>query len=296
MSIGYACNNISLGKSGKFRVMTVKSALKMSEQDRHDELKKRTRENFSNLYDITKWNVENNIHLYRVSSGMCILFTHEVCNYNFTEDQVVIDLCSKIVSMCKDNDIRMTIHPDAYNVLGSVNQCVIDNTIVALEYHYKLMALLNIDTMCLHVGCKTDGIEATKQRFIDTFNKLSDNLKGIICLENDDKSFNVSDTLEICEAIGIPMILDIHHNRCLPSEYMCSHYIDRIVDTWDHRKPKCHISTGKLNITDRSHADYVSANDLISVYEICGDRFDIMLECKKKELSLLQLRKDDAYC
>ena len=36
----------------------------------------------------------------------------------------------------------------------------------------------------------------------------------MILLENDDRVFNVKDTLKLCEDLNIPMVLDFHHYKC----------------------------------------------------------------------------------
>ena len=59
--------------------------------------------------------------------------------------------------------------------------------------------------------------ETSKEQIIENFNLLNDDVKNKIILENDDKSFNVYQTLKLCETIGVPMCLDIHHhyvNKC----------------------------------------------------------------------------------
>jgi len=286
-NLGYACINMTLGKKGSFKTTTATSASKLSEQDRFNKIQQLTRQNFDTLYDIMKFNIDNNIHLYRVSSDMCPLNTHEICNYDFTQDAVVLSMASKIKEMAIDNNIRLSIHPSQFLVLSSDKEHVVRNSIIDLEYHYKLMQLLGIEICCIHVGGKTGGIELAKQRFINTFNALPQHLKDIIHLENDDKSFNVSDTLDICEEINIPMILDFHHDRCLPSRDSVEYCINRICATWKGRTPKAHLSSGKTSVTDRSHADYIQKEDYDYVNSIwCGD---LMLECKQKDLALFRL-------
>ena len=52
------------------------------------------------------------------------------------------------------------------------------------------------------------------ERFINNFNKLDENIKSKVILENDDKVFNIRNTLKICEQLKIPMVLDYHHHLC----------------------------------------------------------------------------------
>lgn len=291
INLGFACICQSI-KTGSFKTTTVTSASKLSEQDRFNKLQQLTRQNFSNLYDIMKFNVENNIHLYRVSSDMCPLNTHEICNYDFTQDPTVIMLANKIKQMAVDNGIRLSIHISQFAVINTDKESVFQNTVTDLEYHYKLMQMLGIEIFCIHVGGKTGGIELARQRFIDNFDRLPQHLQSIIHLENCDKSWNVQDTLSICEELNIPMIVDLHHDRCLPSENNINCYIDRIKATWKTRKPKCHISSGRSKADDKAHNDYITVEDYDMVRFADSNGFDIMLEAKCKDKALFEVRNN----
>lgn len=287
--LGFACICQTLGKQGSFKTVQLTSASKLSEQDRFTKLQQATRQNFDALYDIMKFNVDNNIKLYRVSSSLCPLYGHEICNYDFTQDPTVLSLASKIKQMAIDNNIRLSIHPSQYLVLSSDKEHVVQNSIIDLEYHYKLMQLLGIEICCIHVGGKTGGLELARQRFIDNFNRLPQHLQSIIHLENCDKSWNVEDTLSICEELNIPMIVDFHHDRCLPSSDSVECYIDRIGATWNGRTPKAHLSSGRDSVNDRAHHDYIEQSDYDYVNSIWNG--DLMLECKQKELALFRLER-----
>lgn len=288
--IGYCCINKSLGKDGSFKTMTVKKATSLSEDKRFKELQNRTRINFYNLYKIMKWNALHGIKMYRVSSDMCPLYTHTICNYDFTQDTCVLELCDKIRKISVESDIRLAIHPSQYVVVNSEKEEVFQNAIIDLEYHHKLVQLLNIDVVCLHIGGKAKGIEAGKQRFIDGFNKLPKYIQNMICLENDDKSYNLQDTLDLCERINVPMIFDWHHDRVLPSENHCSEYIDRIINIWSGRVPVSHISSSKDDDKIiRSHHDYIHQCDFEQCLIDTQHKFDVEFECKQKDLALINL-------
>lgn len=289
MRLGYCCHCLSLGKKAKFKTMRVSQAEKLSVNDRYDEVQKRTRHNFSVLYDIMKWNIENNINMYRVSSDLAVLHTHDICDYDFRNDSVVLELCDKIKNMAKYNDIRLTIHPSQYSVINSDKEHVFQNTIISLQYHYDLMQLLGIDYMCLHVGGKTGGVEAGKERFVENFMRLPQHIQKSIMLENDDKSYNVEDTLELCETLDIPVCVDFHHDRVLGSTSHISVYIDRIMNTWNGNTPVSHLSSSadEDKIINKHH-DYIMLADFNRVIGITNGKFDIEFECKKKDLALLE--------
>lgn len=290
IKLGYACINETLkAKKISFKTMTVKHF-------NQEELIKRTRHNFDVLYKILKWNIEHDIKLYRVSSALCPLATHEINTYKFYEDNYILNICNDIRKLVKDNNIMLSMHPDQFCVLNSPNTEVVNNSIINLEYHNKLADLISCNCILIHIGGvygnKVDAIN----RFIDNYNNLVPNyIKEKLYFENDDKSYNVAEVLNICEQIKRPMILDYHHDRCLKSQYDLSYCIDNILNTWSYSnlEPKCHLSSSSDdNQVVRSHADYVTSEDLINCINITKNRFNIMLECKKKELSLLELKNN----
>jgi UV DNA damage endonuclease len=288
--IGYACINQTLGKEGGFKTITVKSGSKSTEQELHKKIKGLTMDNLYTTYKILQWNIENNILMYRMTSDMIPLATHELCIWEWWNDKDVINLCNKINKLVNDNNIRISMHPDQFHVINSDREEVFQNTIKGLEYHNTLSNMLGNKTLILHVGgVKGDKNKAT-QRFIDGFNRLSKDIQNKIVLENDDKSFNTDDVLFICQQLNISMCVDFHHDKCLPSYYAVENRLDEVIATWKGNTPKCHLSTGREFINDKKHADYVSVEDFNRVIEITQGRFDIMIEAKCKELAVLKLR------
>lgn len=287
IKLGYSCINETLkAKKISFKTMTVKHF-------NQDELINRTRHNFDVLYKILKWNIEHDIKLYIVSSALCPLATHDINTYKFYEDNYILNICYDIRKLVKDNNIILSMHPDQFTVLNSPKSEVVNNSIINLEYHNKLADLIGCKCILIHIGGvygnKVDAIN----RFINNYNTLvTEEIKNKLCFENDDKSYNVAEVLNICEQIKRPMILDYHHDRCNTSINDLSYYIDKIYDTWKYStlEPKCHLSSSSdvYNIV-RSHSDYVTLQDLNDCIKITKNKFNIMLECKSKELSLLKL-------
>lgn len=288
--VGYCCLNNSLGKRGGFRAMTVKKALTMSVDDRNKEIQQRTRENFSNLYYIMKYNAENNIHMYRVSSSMAVLHTHECCDYDFRLDTTVITLCQQIKQIAQDNDILLTIHCDQFHVCSTDREEVFQNTLIGLQYHVDLMNMLDISYNCIHVGSKKGGIEASQDRFITNFLRLPIEIQQSLMLENDDKSHNLDSVLEICELLEIPCCLDFHHAKVKPSNNDVSTYLERVTATWGANTPISHLSSSRdADNLISSHAEYVTQDDYDYFMQLTNGTYNVELECKGKNLSLLQL-------
>jgi UV DNA damage endonuclease len=229
-----------------------------------------------------------------MSSDLVPFATHESMNWKWYNDLDVIELCSQIKKIVKENGVRLTSHPAQFTILNALNQKILDNCVKDLEYHDKLMELTGGSDMITHTGGVYGDKESAKKRFIENYkNLLSDSIKQKLRLENDDKSFHVEDVLEIHNACGIPVVLDIHHHKCNPCKNDIKDLMPKIIDSWKNfGTPKMHISTGKKGPTDISHHDYISYEDfsyLLSLIE--GYDVDIMLEAKRKEESIFKLRE-----
>ena len=147
--------------------------------------------------------------------------------------------------------------------------------------------------LILHVGSNVLGKNNSIKRFVNNFNKLPDYLKKCIVIENDDKVFNVSDTLKISDMINVPIVLDYHHYKCNKSDID----IERIFKTWNI-KPKLHFSSPKNKKNFRSHSDYINSNDFIEFIELIkkyNTDVDIMLEAKMKDEALSRLVRELKY-
>ena len=251
----------------------------------------------SNLYalnEIINYNIRNNIHFYRMSSKIIPLATKDDVIFDYIDKYM--DYYKLIGDKINKNNMRVDFHPDQYTVLNSTRKEVVDNTIKILDYHYKLLNALNIKNkiLVLHVGSGEFGKSNSIKRFINNFNKLPDYLKDIIAIENDDKVFNVEDTLYLAKYLNIPMVLDYHHYKCNKSDI---DYIE-IFKTWKNNMPKIHFSSPKNKRDFRSHNDYISSDDFINfINEIKEYNYDIdiMIEAKCKDDSLFRLVRELKY-
>lgn len=288
--LGFACICNTLQESGRFKTITVKTLSKLSEEEQAKKLKATAVDNLYNSLQILKWCKENDILMYRFSSDLIPLATY-VESWHWWEDADVQNMCNKVKEFVEESKIRISLHPDQFCVLNSDKPDVVQNSIKHLEYLNRLSNMIGNRILIIHTGSKAGGKSQAMQRFIDNFKLLSRDIQSKLALENDDKSFGVQDVLYICETLGIPMILDIHHYNCLNEGECLGDLRQRILDTWKGKRPKMHLSTGKTGFTDRHHADYIAIEDYKSAIEFAGEDFDIMLECKQKELALLKLRE-----
>ena len=161
-----------------------------------------------------------------------------------------------------------------------------------------MLKALNIKTnMIMHVGSNVFGKQKSITRFINNFKLLDEESKKLIILENDDKIFNIEDTLKICKTLNIPMVLDYHHHICNNDNLNLKNYIEEIFKTWKNNTPKIHLSSPKNKKEFRSHHDYIKIEDFINLtQEIKIDKdFDIMIEAKQKDEALFKLTRELKY-
>ncbi len=287
--VGYACINEHLRPLG-FR----SCRLRTIESRGIEYLKEVILHNIQLTKEILEWNSLNLIFMYRVSSDLMPLVTHEqLLNdhpWRWYEDQDVLAALYSIRKLVKNNDIRLSMHPDQYTVLNSNKPLVVEKSILYLDYHAKILECMGGKDMIVHVGGVYGDKDSGMKRFVQVYHELSPLIKRYLRLENDDKSYNIHEVLEISYETSIPIVFDLHHHRCLLDTEVTVDLLDKIEATWVLRTPKIHISSGKSHSKDRSHHDYISVEDcrwLSKLY--AGRRVDVMVEAKKKDYAAMGL-------
>lgn len=253
-----------------------------------------------NVFDlgaVIQWNIDNDIRLYRMSSDI-FPWASEYSIESLPQYDEIRDILRQIGNIATINDVRIGCHPGPFNVLCSPNPNVVQNTIKDLETHaqiFDMMGLSRTPYNKINIHCNgTYGDKiASMQRFCDNFEKLSDSVKSRLTIENDDKAsmYTVKDLMHIHERIGIPIVFDYHHHSIHNEGMSERDALAMAVETWGDIKPVVHYSSSKQKETGnpkdkpQAHADYILEE--INTY---GFDVDIMLECKAKELALLEYR------
>ena len=204
-----------------------------------------------------------------------------------------------IGSLINEYNMRVDTHPDEFNVINSVNPAVVESTKTILNIHVDWFEEMHYDKgkMVLHVGGATGGKEAGMERFIHNFSTYPERVKNKVILENDDKTYTEAETLKLCKALNIPMVLDVHHHNCNNNGENINDIWAEIVNTWNNQPlpPKIHFSSPREGKFDRKHADYINSEEFMkfinSAKELHRD-FDVMLECKEKDIALFKLVDD----
>ena len=294
--LGYACVPVTINETSS-SLLTYTYYKKLGIKLGNKKLDEVIKSNFNSLENILKYNIKNDIIFFRMTSNLIPLGTHELVKYDFFKNYK--SYYENIGNIVKQNNLRVDIHPSAYVVLNSINEDVVISTINILKFYQKMYKYMNIDSkIVLHIGSKVNGKKESMNRFINNFNKLDKNLKKLIVVENDDKSFNIRNTLKLCETLNIPMVLDYHHFKVNKNNEKIEDYIERIFNTWKDDIPKIHFSSPKDKKNKRSHHDYINSDDFIEFLnkiKFTKRDFDVMIEDKQKDEDLFRLISEIKY-
>jgi len=284
--IGYACLAIAVPGSD-MKSCNLKNAAR-------DHLISLIGHNLDSLEKLIDYNIDNRIGLFRISSDLIPFGSSAALDLpweSIYSDKLAIIGCKIIHS-----GMRVSMHPGQYTVLNSPTDSVVEKSIQDLAYHAKVLDSMNLGPehkLVLHVGGVYNDKNQAKKRFITCYNGLASSIKKRLVLENDGVLFNISDVLEIADAIGIPVVYDNLHHATNPADSYHSdyHWIKRCTSTWGkHDGPqKVHYSQQHTEKRRGAHSEFISIDSFLAYYRQFDDmELDIMLEVKDKNMSALK--------
>lgn len=269
-----------------------------NEEERLKKLKQITYSNIKALEEILNYNNENELHFYRITSNLIPLATHPEVMWDYRK--YFKDDFKYIGQIIKDSNMRVDTHPDQFNVINSDKESVVQNTIRNLNIHVNLFEDINYEDgkMVIHIGGAKGGKDEAIKRFIENLEKVPKRIRNRLIVENDDKSFTAKDVLKICKTTKLPMVLDIHHHDCKNDGEYLEDLLQDIFNTWNKEKlvPKIHFSSPREFDKDRKHSDYIDAQNFARFLDLAKKTvnrdFDVMIEAKQKDLTLIKLMED----
>jgi len=295
MSLGYACINSTLSDQ-KPKITTNRSMIKKTFDERGvDYAGELSMLNVADLATILKWNVDEGINFFRLSSEL-FPWASEYELTDLPQYKSISKLLSISGEFVKNNELRITSHPGPFNVLVSPREHVVENTISDLRIHGEIFDMLGLSrTPFNKINIHCNGVYGDKisamDRFCKNFERLPKSVQTRLTVENDDKAsmYSVSDLMYIHKRIGIPIVFDYHHHKFCTGDLSEKEALELAISTWpDGIKPVVHYSESKSvhesddKIKLQAHSDYI--NKLPNLYD---NDVDIMVEAKAKELSIL---------
>jgi UV DNA damage endonuclease len=294
-NVGYCCINTILQKLGVFTSRTMRQAtFKQKGLAYASEL---ALANARDLVSILRWNAENGIKVFRMGSGIFPWGTEYKLDL-LPDYYNILDELQLAGDIAESTSQRITAHPDHFVKLASVNPKVVQNSINDLELHSLVFDKMGLsvtpyNAINIHVGMNFS--EDTAQRWIDSYNRLSPNLKSRLVVENDDKenAFSIVQLFTYLHSqLNVPLTFDYFHHQFHPDGLTTQEAAELAAGTWPEGiTPLFHYSESK-NINEnvqgnpRAHADYV-----FSRIEDFGLVLDVDLECKSKEQGLFKYRE-----
>lgn len=197
----------------------------------------------------------------------------------------------------KSNDIRISMHPDQFTLINTVDNRVWENSRRELVYHAQVLELMELDTSAriqLHVGGVYGDKKTSAERFVERFQKLEDIVKRRLVIENDDRNYTLEDCLRISDKIRMPLLFDVFHHELNSSGETILEAFQLFSETWKEKDgiPMVDYSSQKKGGTRSGHAVSINLTHFKKLLEETEPfDFDVMLEIKDKEKSALKAVK-----
>jgi len=293
---GLCCIHVGLQKSGsKFQTMTWSRFSQIGRTAALPILAERYKNNLSIILKILHCCAQKG-WCYRVSSDIFPLMTHPEANLKWEDIPNHDELTRLFLSCAKEiytNNIRVSCHPDQFNVLASLNDKSVAQTITELNHHGWFMERLDStgyhSPINIHLNCSSGDPKEIAKRFKDGLDRLDKHTKPRLVIENEDKGiWNVRNLIEhIHELTGVPITFDYLHHKCNDGGLTEKEAFELCIQTWGKTRPLFHFSEslpGQKNL--RKHADYPTY-----VPDTYGYEIDLDYEFKQKDLALERAEK-----
>tara|TARA_R100000664_G_scaffold18979_2_gene28073 strand:+ start:1463 stop:2518 length:1056 start_codon:yes stop_codon:yes gene_type:complete len=306
------CISNDLKEKGiSFRTMTFKRFLQLCEQSGDEKALFELGSRWLNNVEVTIESIKHcsrNNWGYRVSSSIFPCLTHPEFKYDISDVPQYKEIMQIFAvnrpaliwtpkrdeerEMHEDEDIslrvRLSTHPDQFNVLASNNQNAVNKTINELNYQGWLMDQLgcqrnHFNPINIHVNCTDGSLEEIAQRFMSNLKRCHISVKKRIVLENEDKGcWNVQNLIDyFYKPYRIPITFDNLHHMCNPSPLLNNDKLamEECAKTWNCRPIFHYSESNPYKTNPRSHAEMPRSFPQNNQYD-----WDIELKSKDKAI------------
>jgi UV DNA damage endonuclease len=270
------------------------------------------------LDGILDYLAKRNIGMYRMSSDLAPYATHpDMPQFHGMVAESDAELRA-IGAKAKRLDIRLSFHPSQFVLLNSPDPALTEKSIWDLASQAEMLDRMELGpeaVVVTHVGGTYGDSEASRARWAEVWPTLPEHVRRRLVLENDDLRFSAADVLWVHEHTGVRLIFDYQHFWCLnPERLEMVPTLRAMLRSWPEEvRPKLHYSSPRTEFraiqrVDRKtrrkrtvqlppvwtgHADFTNPFEFARFMRDCeGLEFDVMLESKAKDISLLKLRPD----
>lgn len=324
--IGFACKWAEVNKKGEIAstagLNTGGTTLAWANRNKRDIVEQK-------IIDVAKTNITNThalikkvaelppeLRMLRLTSDMLSFYTHDDYT-DFWQSKYMQDSLARwfapLGETARQNNVRLSFHPDQFVVLASDRDEVVDKSITEFEYHVDMAKWMGYGKQFqdFKINVHISGRKGP-QGIRDVFGRLSPEARNCLTLENEEYTHGLNDTLLLSDIV--PTVLDIHHHWIREGEYISTSddRVKRVIDSWRGTRPTLHYSVSREDvlvghsatvspdhtqlITEglskqklRAHSDYYW-NDSVNNWALTFlDKFDMMCESKAKNLASFKL-------
>ena len=270
------------------------------------------------LRDIFGYLHQHDIHLYRLAGQLAPYLTHpDLPQFHRQLDECATELAA-LGDLARQYELRLTLHPAFFVQLNSPNPAQVARATTELTAAAALLDGFGVGkdaVIVIHVGSAFGDPESGRTRFVAAYAQLPAAVRARIALENDDRTYAMSDLQWIHKRTGVRLVFDVLHHHCHnPTRLPMLDALQIALGSWPHGElPKIHYSSprtelrrsvrhGKLHLQlplPNQHSDFIHPFEFVDFLN--GARaaglppFDVMLEAKAKELAVVRLRQQLAH-
>ncbi|UCD05625.1 MAG: UV DNA damage repair endonuclease UvsE [candidate division WOR-3 bacterium] len=284
MKIGYPCINRSMNcKSDRtFRLRNYSEA----------RLIETVGQNLQCLYRILEYNIPKRIHFFRITSDLVPFASHPVNKYGWQEFFRREFL--KIGNLVRQHSLRISMHPDQFTLINSIDPLIFKRSVAELEYHADVLNLMGLDMdakIQIHVGGVYGEKKKSMRRFVSRYKRLTRRVRKRLVIENDEHNYKLTECLALSRETNIPVLFDAYHHERNNDGESIAECLKEAGKTWKSSDgiPMIDYSQQKKGATKGAHAESI---DIVKFRRFLEKSlpydFDIMLEIKDKEKSALK--------
>ena len=324
--IGFACKWAEINKKGEIASAeglntggtTYAWAKRNTRSKVEDKLIEVAKRNVLNTHALVKKvaTLPPELRMLRITSDMLSFYTMDEYKDFWTRQDVQDSLArwfAPIGQTARDNDVRISFHPDQFVVLASDREEVVNKSIEEFEYHTDMARWMGYGNnfqdikINVHISGRQgpDGIKRVMSR-------LSPEARNSLTIENDEMTWGIEHSLELVDTCAL--VLDIHHHWVKTGEYIeaTDDRIKRIIDSWRGTRPVIHYSVSREDLLSdhcrntrpdidtllesghkkqhlRAHSDYYWNKEVNDWAVTHNEWADLMCESKAKNLASFQL-------
>lgn len=324
--IGFACKFAEINKKGEISSVegfntggtTLAWAKRNSRASVEEKIIDVAKTNIVNTHNLIKKvaTLPEELRMLRVTSDMLSFYTHEDWQPFWQSSNTQDSLArwfAPLGETARQNNVRLSFHPDQFVVLASDREDVVNKSIVEFEYHCDMARWMGYGKQFqdMKINVHISGRKGP-QGIRDVYNRLSPEARNTLTLENEEYTHGLSDCLSLSDLI--PTVMDIHHNWIREGTYINHNddLVKKVIDSWRGVRPAMHYSVSREDVLVghdsnqlpdhatliasgynkqklRAHSDYFWNNAVNDWALTFRDNFDIMCESKGKNLASFKL-------